>query len=93
VLDGPFGAKVRSVLWINQNRVENHLGSRFGIDAHELAQYTSRIRAATSFSTTGEHPFQVPIGVAPGLYYTQATVVGAGQQPAAMSNALQHYVY
>lgn len=92
VLDGPFGARAASLMWISRNRVETHLGVQFGIDAHELAEYSSRIRMATSFKVTGQHSLHIPVGVAPGVYYTQASAVWAGR-PYSMSNGLQHYVF
>jgi hypothetical protein len=92
VFDGPFGTKTQSQLWVSRHRVENHLGSSFGIDAHELARYSTRIRAATSFSHSGEHDFRLPAGLRSGVYYTQAALA-VGGQVSALSNALQHYVF
>lgn len=84
VLDGPFGSPVPSLLWISPNRVDRPV---VVIDAHELAEYSSRVYQ--NFSASGVHALTVPNRA--GTWYSQAAVVSQGSARL-MSNALEHLV-
>jgi hypothetical protein len=76
--------------WASPNVVCNDLNAFLGIDAHEVAQYSTRVMQNDSF---GIHSFTIPTAAGGGLtWYTQAATGSAGL-PMAMSNGLKHYVF
>jgi hypothetical protein len=90
VLDGPFGQLAPSTIWSSRNQVDNHLQASFGIDAHELAEYRSRLW--TNISPTGTHTGTLPPNVAGHTFYTQAAT-GQNGTLTALSNALAQTIY
>jgi hypothetical protein len=76
--------------WTSPNVVCNDLNAFLGIDAHEVAQYSTRVMQNDSF---GIHSFTIPTAAGGGLtWYTQAATGSTGL-PTAMSNGLKHYVF
>jgi hypothetical protein len=76
--------------WASPDVVCNDLNTAFGIDAHEIARYGSRVFQNDAL---GSHTFTIPPTAGGGLtWYTQAATRSAGL-PTAMSNGLQHYVF
>jgi hypothetical protein len=77
-------------LWASPDVVCNDLNTAFGIDAHEVARYSSRVLQNDAL---GSHTFTIPPTAGSGLtWYTQAATGSAGR-PTAMSNGLKHYVF
>jgi hypothetical protein len=77
-------------LWASPDVVCNDLNAAFGIDAHEIARYGSRVFQNDAF---GSHTFTIPPTAGGGLnWYVQAATSSAGR-PTAMSNGLKHYVF
>ncbi len=85
------GNLAASTLWVSATSADLDLSGAFGIDAHLLADYASRV--LESSSATGVHPVTVPMNpLATGVWYSQAAT-GAAGVPSAMSNALVHNVF
>ncbi len=78
------GAPVDSLMWVSATRVDNNLTGAFGIDAHEVAQYASRIIDYPVGSSNGQ-----VVPNATGTFYLQGANLGGGASPVGMSNALE----
>ncbi len=82
------GLPVLTVMWVSQTLVDHNLSASFGIDAHELAQWSTRI--AEILPPAANNVVIVPPSAA-GAYYLQAMQLNAGA-PVALSNALEIWI-
>ncbi len=79
---------VPAALWASPNRVDRDLQPILGLDAHEVAEFASRVaeRAPAAF-----HSVVLPMGAAGRAWYCQAAQITAGQA-VALSNGLEVWV-
>ncbi len=82
------GFPVLTVMWVSQTLVDHNLSASFGIDAHELAEWSTRI--TDILPPAANNVVVVPPGAA-GVYYLQAMQLNAGA-PVALSNAVEIWI-
>ncbi len=82
------GWPVLTVMWVSQTLVDHNLSASFGIDAHELAEWSTRITEI--LPPAANNVVTLPPGAA-GVYYLQAMQVRSGA-PVALSNAIEIWI-
>jgi len=85
------GNPMASTWWASASSADMDLSGAFGIDAHLLADYSSRV--TESSSATGVHTLTVPGAAGGGMTWYSQAAMGAAGVPSAMSNGLAHYIF
>jgi hypothetical protein len=85
------GKRAEGMLWFSAQKVERSLlGTPLALDAHELAQFATRLRPPDVVQIkNGMTPF-TPVGMPAGVYYSQAAALDASGQVIGVSNAIEH---